>query len=173
MTADEAFSSISGSGDDFTRVVELCESLGDYCLIGGLAINAYVEPVYTMDADFVLAAAHLPRARQALTAAGFALEDHPHSLNALRAGSQLRIQFTKDARYADFPGRAEVREILGNRLRVAGLRDLVQAKTWACSDPQRRLSKRKKDELDLIRIAESFPEFLSLLPPVIRQQMGK
>ena len=171
MTASAAFDSISGSGDDFQQVVALCESLRDYCLIGGLAINCYVEPVYTMDADFALAAAHLDAVKQRLAALGFRLEDFPHSLNALRADSQLSIQFTKDERYAGFPARAEIRQTLGVSLRVAALPDLVQAKIWAWSDPQRRLSKRKKDELDLIRIAEKFPQFLGALPEPIRQQM--
>jgi hypothetical protein len=172
MTASSAFESISGSGDDLRQVVQLCELSQDYCLIGGLAINCYVEPVYTMDADFVLAAAHLPALRERLTALGFTLTDHAHSLNALRPGSQLHIQFTKDPRYAGFPGRAEVRETLGLRLRVAALADLVQAKVWAWSDPERRLSKRKKDELDLIRIAERYSEFVPQLPPAIREQLG-
>lgn len=87
MTARGAFESISGSGDDFAQVVTACESLRDYCLIGGLVINCFVEPVYTMDADFALAAAHLPVVRERLQASGFTVEDHPHSLNALRAGS--------------------------------------------------------------------------------------
>lgn len=172
MTDGEAFTAISGSGDDFAQVVALCEQLGDYCLIGGLAINAYVEPVYTMDADFVLTAAQLPRAETALRAAGFVLEDFPHSLNALRPGSQLRIQFTKDLRYSPFPGRAERRNVLGRSLRVATLADLVQGKVWAWSDPKRRLSKRKKDELDLIRIAEKFPAFVPKLPPEIQRQLA-
>jgi hypothetical protein len=102
MTASTVFGAISGSSDDFQQVVALCESLRDYCLIGGLAVNCYVEPVYTMDADFALAAAHLGPVKQRLAALGFEVEDHPHSLNALRPGSQLRIQFTKDARYAAF-----------------------------------------------------------------------
>jgi len=172
MTASAAFDSISGSGDDFQQVVALCESLHDYCLIGGLAINCYVEPVYTMDADFALAAAHLGPVKQRLAALGFKVEDHPHSLNALRAGSQLSIQFTKDERYAGFPARAELRETLGVHLRVACLADLVQAKTWAWSDPKRRLSKRKKDELDLIRVGEKYPEFIARLPEAIRHQLG-
>jgi hypothetical protein len=171
MTASAAFDSISGSGDAFQQVVALCESLRDYRLIGGLAINCYVEPVYTMDADFALAAAHLDPVSQQLTALDFRVEDHPHSLNALRAGSQLSIQFTKDARYAGFPARAEIRETLGVRLRVASLPDLVQAKIWAWSDPQGRLSKRKKDELDLIRVAERFPQFIPQLPEAIRKQL--
>ncbi len=98
-TDGKVFTAIAGSGDDFAQVVALCEQLGDYCLIGGLAINAYVEPVYTMDADFVLTSGQLPPAEAALRAAGFVLEDFPHSLIALRPGSQLRIQFTKDLRY--------------------------------------------------------------------------
>lgn len=170
MTASAAFQSISG-GDDFHQVVEVCESLRDYCLIGGLAINCYVEPVYTMDADFALAAAHLGAVKQQLTKLGFKVEDHEHSLNAVRPGSQLSIQFTKDERYAGFPARAEIRETLGLRLRVASLADLVQAKIWAWSDPERRLSKRKKDELDLIRVAEKYPQFVPQLPPAIRQQL--
>jgi hypothetical protein len=171
MTATDAFESISRSGDDFHQVVALCESLHDYCLIGGLAINCYVEPVYTMDADFVLAATHLATIKKRLVPLGFKVEDHPHSLNALRAGSQLSIQFTKDARYAEFPARSELRETLGVRLCVASLSDLVQAKIWAWSDPQRRLSKRKKDELDLIRIAEKYSQFISRLPELIRRQI--
>ncbi len=170
MTAATAFDLVSGSGDDLRQIVALCEALGDYCLIGGLAINCHVEPVYTMDADFALAMSHLTVARRRLRELGFSVEDQPHSLNALRADSQLRIQFTKDPRYAAFPARAEVRETLGVRLRVASLPDLLQAKIWAWSDPERRLSKRKKDELDLIRIAERHPRFIPQMPEAIRAQ---
>lgn len=172
MTASAAFESVSGSGDDLKRVVAVCESLRDYCLIGGLAINCYVEPVYTMDADFALAAAHLDTVRQRLLKLGFKVEDHEHSLNAIRSGSQLQIRFTKDPRYTAFPARAELRETIGLRLRVAALPDLVQAKIWAWNDPQRRLSKRKKDELDLIRIAEKYPQFVSQLPELIRRELS-
>jgi hypothetical protein len=171
MTAAMAFDQISGGGDDFRHVVMLCESVGDYCLIGGLAINCYVEPVYTLDADFALAATHFAAIRLRLRELSFTLEDQPHSLNAVRPGSQLRIQFTKDERYADFPKRALLRETLSVRLRVAALPDLVQAKIWAWSDPARRLSKRKKDELDLIRIAERFPQFIAQLPESIQRQL--
>lgn len=171
MTAAKAFESISGSGDDLQQVVAACNVLHDYCLIGGLAINCYVEPVYTMDAGFALAAAHLDVVKHRLVASGFRVEDHEHSLNALRPGSQLNIQFTKDARYAEFPSRAEVRETLGLRLRVAALADLVQAKIWAWADPKRRLSKRKKDELDLIRVAEKYPRFIWQLPEAIQRQL--
>jgi hypothetical protein len=49
-------------------------------------------------------------------------------------------------------------------VRVACLRDTVQGKLRACSDARRRLTKRKKDELDLIRLAEAWPEVRSMYP---------
>jgi hypothetical protein len=46
----------------------------------------------------------------------------------------------------------------------------VRGKIWAWSDEKRRLSKRKKDELDLIRILEAYPESRDLMPgEIIRQ----
>ena len=38
-----------GGASDFSRVIAVCESFGSYCLIGGLAVNCFVEPVYTPD----------------------------------------------------------------------------------------------------------------------------
>ena len=61
MTAAEAYElTTKGGATDFARLVSACESLGSYCLIGGLAVNCYVEPVYTLDADLVAIAASLP-----------------------------------------------------------------------------------------------------------------
>ena len=51
-----------GGATDFARLIAVCESIGSYCLIGGLAVNCYVEPVYTLDAGLVIIAANLPRA---------------------------------------------------------------------------------------------------------------
>jgi hypothetical protein len=46
---------LRGGGNDFQATVELLERLDvPWCLIGGLAVNAYAEPVYTADADFVI-----------------------------------------------------------------------------------------------------------------------
>ena len=52
---------------------------------------------------------------------------------------------------------------------VASLEDIFQGKLWASSDPSRRLSKRKKDELDLIRLAEAFPVLRAKLPLALRE----
>ena len=150
MTAVEAFELITqGGATDFARVIAACESFGPYCLIGGLAVNCYVEPVYTLDADLVMIAASLPALTADLREKGFKTEGHAHSVNATAAGSDLRIQFTTDQRYQAFLTRSVDAKVLGIRVRVASLGDVTQGKLWAYGDPRRRLSKRKKDELDL------------------------
>jgi hypothetical protein len=169
MTAQEVFElTTQGGATDFCDVVRLCKSLGPYCLIGGLAVNCYVEPVYTLDADLVLVPGALSELPSRLQAAGFAVETFPHSINGQRGSSQLRIQFTTDPRYGEFPARAREFVVLGETVAVASLEDVFQGKLWAWFDPARRLTKRKKDELDLLRLAESYPILRASLPPDIR-----
>jgi len=154
VTALEAYElTTKGAGTDFARVIAVCESFGPYCLIGGLAVNCYVEPVYTLDAHVVV-------------------EHHPHSVNLPAPGSELRIQFTIGERYQAFLERSNEREVLGVRARVACLEDVAHGKLWAYSDPQRRLSKRKKDELDLIRLAEAYPALKSFYPKDLLDQLA-
>ena len=156
MTALEAFElTTQGGGTDFVRLVKACESFGPYCLIGDLAVNCYVEPVYTLDADIVVT------------------DEHPHSLNGQAPESDLRIQFTTDGRYQAFLSRSVEAEVLGVRVRVASIEDVTQGKLWAYSDPQRRLSKRKKDELDLIRLAEAHPELKSAYPSALKEVIDR
>jgi len=126
------------------------------CLIGDLAVNCYVEPVYTLDMEIVVAPSTLPQLRACPA-----------------PQSQLRIQFTINERYQGFLRRFVEAEVLGVRAKVACLEDVTQGKLWAYGDSQRRLSKRKKDELDLIRPAESYPELRSLCPDELRQQLDR
>jgi hypothetical protein len=132
-----------------------------------------VEPVYTLDADIVMIASAVPRLSARLQDQGFRIEEHPDSVNALAPGSQLRIQFTTDERYQVFLARAVDAEVLGVRVKVACLEDVVQRKLWAYGDSRRRLSKRKKDELDLIRLAEAYPALRSTYPKELREQLDR
>jgi len=105
MTESEVFESVTGSGSsDFAVLVAILNSHGSWCLIGGLAVNCYAEPVYTLDADIVVVAAKLSAIREDLIAHGFLVEQFQHSLNAKMTGSDLRIQFSLDPRYQDFLG---------------------------------------------------------------------
>jgi len=148
VTAVEAYElTTQGGATDFARLIAACEAMGPYCVIGGLAVNCFVEPVYTLDANLVVIASSLATLAAQLREQGFKTEEHPHSLNATAPASQLRIQFTTDDRYQAFLYRAVEAEVLGVRVKIAGLGDVTQGKLWAYSDPRRRLSKRKKDEL--------------------------
>ncbi|MFN0101774.1 MAG: hypothetical protein ACKV2U_06740 [Bryobacteraceae bacterium] len=174
MTAVEAYElTTRGGATDFVRLITACESFGPYCLIGGLAVNCYVEPVYTLDADIVAIAASLPDLTTYLGDQGFKTERHPPSVNALAPGSELRIQFTTDERYQAFPIRSVEAEVLGIRVKVACLEDVTRGKLWAYGDPRRRLSKRKKDELDLIRLAETYPALKALYPNELQEQIDR
>ena len=161
-----------GGSTDFARLIGACESFGPYCLIDGVAVNCYVEPVYTLDAHIVAIAASLPELTAHLEAQGFKTEVHAHSVNALAPCSKLRIQFTTDERYQAFPARSVDANVLGIRVKVACRQDVTQAKLWAYGEPH-RLSKRKKDELDLIRLAEAYPELKSLYPSELREQLER
>lgn len=120
MTALEAYElTTQGGSTDFARLIRACETFGPYCLTGGLAVNCYVEPVYTLDADIVVVAAKLPDLRAHLDAQGFKTEMHAHSANALAPRSDLRIRFTTDERYQGFPARGVEAEVLGVRAKVA------------------------------------------------------
>ena len=172
MTATEIFESVThGGSSDFALLVRILDQHGRWCLVGGLAVNCYVEPVFTMDADIVVASLELSAIQAELIARGFFVEEHEHSVNAQMKGSQLRIQFTVDQRYQKFLADTKTMDVLGEQVPVASLENIVRGKIWAWSDPARRLSKRKKDELDLIRIAESYPELRDIMPPVIRGQL--
>jgi hypothetical protein len=172
MTAEEIYESVTNGGaSDFAQVVTILRRHGPWCLIGGLAVNCYVEPVYTVDADIVVVSQHLALISEELATAGFRLEQFAHSLNAKKAQGKLNIQFTQDDRYQSFIARAQSREVLGQSVPVADINDIVQGKVWAWTDEKRRVSKRKKDELDLIRIAEAYPQLRRKMPGEITSQL--
>jgi hypothetical protein len=172
MTAAEIYECVTNGGaSDFADVVAILNRYQPWCLIGGLAVNCYVEPVYTVDVDLIVVAANLSKIEAELKSAGFNVQRFAHSLNAQRAGSKLNAQFTTDERYQDFLNDTSERDILGMLVPVATLENIIRGKVWAWQDAERRLSKRKKDELDLIRIAESRPDLRHLIPAEIANQL--
>jgi hypothetical protein len=172
MTAAQIYESVTNGGaSDFGELVAILNRNTPWCLIGGLAVNCYVEPVYTVDIDLVVVAAKLAKIEAGLKEAGVTVERFAHSLNAQRPGSKLSAQFTVDERYQDFLKDATEREALGAQIPVAALENIIRDKVWARLDTQRPLSKRKKDELDLIRIAEAHPELRHLIPSEITKQL--
>ncbi len=134
-----------------------------YCVIGGQAVNAYVEPVVSLDLDLVVAVDQID-AVESMFKNSFRVERFPHSLNVSLAGSDLRVQIQTDPRYVDFVDHAVEREVLGLRLPVASLEDVLRGKIWAVQDPTRRASKRQKDLADIARLLEAYPYLRSQVP---------
>lgn len=146
------------------RVFELLDSHGiRYCVIGGQGVNAYVEPVVSLDLDLALASEEQPRI-EALLQPPLVVRRLPDSLNVSQPGSALRVHFQTDPRYADFVGRAAKRIVLGRELPVAAVDDVLRGKVWAAQDPERRASKRQKDLADIARLIEAFPELRAQVP---------
>lgn len=166
---------LNAAANDKADVVQaflhaLAELGVDYCVIGGFAVNAYVEPVVSLDLDVVIAAEDIDRVCDALEKE-FRIEQFDNCLSLTSSQSDIRIQVHTDGRYRDFLRKATVREVLGYQMRVAALADVLQGKIWAYSDTERRASKRQKDLADIFRIAESHPVLEEVLPLYVRQMM--
>jgi hypothetical protein len=144
-------------------IAVLGESGVRYCVIGGQGVNAFVEPVVSLDLDLAVATEDLASAEDALRKA-FRVERFPHSVNVSMAGSDLRVQLQIDPRYAAFVDGSAPREVLGLTLPVARVEDVLQGKVWAARDPGRRPSKRQKDLADISRLLEAYPELRGRVP---------
>jgi hypothetical protein len=141
-----------------------------YCVIGGQAVNAYVDPLVSLDLDLVVSVDQIERVRS-LAQSTFTIKTFPHSLNLSVTGSELRVQIQTDPRYFDFVDRASVREVLGIELPVASVEDVLKGKVWAAQDSERRASKRQKDLADIARLIEAYPHLRDQVPAEILNRL--
>jgi hypothetical protein len=142
-----------------------------YCVIGGQGVNAYAEPLVSLDLDLVIAVDQMDEAARLLESR-FTVERFPPSLNIAAAGSNLRVQIQTDPRYFPFVGRAARREVLGIDLPVASVEDVLQGKIWAASDDAHRPTKRRKDLLDIERVLENYPHLRERVPPTLLHKLS-
>ena len=173
MTGKEFLNSLAkGKSDILQQLLEILTGTGsDYCLIGGLAVNAYVEPVVSLDVDIVVAVDNIVTVASAASMQKMKVEEFPHSVNITGQESHLRIQIQTDPRYQCFIASATVKEILGYKMKVASLDNVLQGKVWAYMDDTRRRSKRQKDLADIFRIIETYPELTTKLPQKVKDQL--
>jgi hypothetical protein len=172
MQALELWKTVTMDGSGLLdRIVALLEQQRiRYCVIGGQAVNAYAEPLVSLDLDLVVAASDLERLG-GLLEREFEVRRFEHSLNVGLAGSDLRVQVQLDPRYAGFVDRAEVRPVLGLLMPVASMEDVLAGKIWAARDSERRASKRQKDLADIARLIEAHPELRSIVPRAILDRL--
>lgn len=165
MTKKEFINLISNGKEDvignFLKLLNDNEI--DYCVIGGLGVNAYVEPVVSLDLDIVIVADAI---EQLLKKAEkyFKIEQFPHSINLNSPKSDLRIQIQSDLRYQKFIPESVKMDVMGYDMKVAAVEDILTGKLWAYMDKERRKSKRQKDLADIFRIIEKYPELKKLIP---------
>ena len=173
MTGREFLNSIAnGKVDMLEQVLMMLRDTGTgYCVIGGFAVNAYAEPVVSLDLGLVVVSARIPELAEAAIVAGMKVEEFEYSVNLSIAGSDLRIQLQKDSRYQEFISRAEVHVVLGYELSVAAIEDVLAGKVWAYSDKTRRASKRQKDLADIMRLVETHPKLQASLPDEVSAQL--
>ncbi len=173
MTDKEFFKKIANGKDDFLQefVDILNKGKVSFCVIGGLGVNAYAEPVVSLDLDVVIVSEKidvlLPRLKKK-----FKLEEFANSINVAGKGSALRIQIQTDPRYQNFIRRAKVRNVLGYKLPVAAIEDIFQGKIWAATDETRRASKRQKDLADILRLIEAKPRLKESLPEDLKTRLS-
>jgi hypothetical protein len=175
MTGKEFFNSVAKDKSDMVRILLdiLAETGSRYCLIGGLAVNAYVEPVVSLDLDIVAAVEDVDAICEAAKKRGLKVEQFGHSVNITSKSSDLRVQLQEDPRYQKFVSGASDKNVLGYTMRVARVEDILQGKVWAYTDETRRKSKRQKDLADIFRIIEKFPRLEGSLPQSIREGLNK
>jgi hypothetical protein len=171
MTGKEFINAIANGETDIIQALLdiLKQTDSSYCLVGGLAVNAYVEPVVSLDLDVVVVARNVDLICDKALAQGFKVERFTHSINLSSAKSELRIQLQTDDRYQEFISRATKKNILGYDMQVAQIEDVLRGKIWAYQDERRRKSKRQKDLADIIRLVEEYPALMKKLPASIRK----
>ena len=141
-----------------------------FCVIGGQAVNAYAEPLVSLDLHLAVAVDQIDKVRE-LFEKHFVVKHFPHRLNVTIPGSDIRVQIQTDERYGSFVERSSIRPVLGMELPVAGVEDVLQGKVWAAMDSERRGSKRQKDLADIARLLENYPQYRSRVPQEILKRL--
>ena len=173
MTGKEFMNALANGKTDIVQLLlDLLKGTDSaYCVIGGLAVNAYAEPVVSLDLDLVVVADRIDVLCDRARSNGLKIQRFEHSINMAIADSDLRIQLQTDPRYQGFLSRAAQHDVLGYRMAVAAIEDVLQGKIWAYSDDQRRKSKRQKDLADIARLVEAQPSLAQHLPDALRREV--
>jgi hypothetical protein len=158
---------VADDSEFLDRLLAVFEATGvRFYVIGGQGVNACADPVVSLDLGLVVDLEDVEKAEAAL-ARNFKLETFPNSIGVSGPGSRSACNCKRINAIL-----AAVRDVLDHQLPVAEIRDVLQRKVWAASDPSRRTSKRPKDFADIARTLEVQPEFSEHVPVQIRERLG-
>lgn len=172
MTEKEFFNKVSNSKTDFLQefVNLLKEEKVSFCVIGGLGVNAYAEPVVTLDCDLVIASIGSDKVISEIKKR-WEVKEFKHSINVYSEKSDLRIQLQTAPELQKCLQNAMEKDILGYKLPVASIEDIFESKIASAIEPERRESKRRKDEADILRLIEVKKELKNMLPDELKKRL--
>ena len=127
QTESGAFSQRDGGAQPHVLKFEHFENHHIRFCTGRQAVNAYVEPLVSLDFDLAVVVDQIDELRK-LVHDNFASQEFANSLIVSSAGSNLRIQIHTDPRYGDFVSRSSAREVLRLPLPVATIEGVLQGK---------------------------------------------
>lgn len=109
MTGKECINSVAKGKSDIIQTLlnTLAETESDFCLMGALAVNAYGEPVGSLDLDIVATVRDVEAVARVAEKRGSTVEHFQHSVNLSSEASNFRIQIKTDPRSQEFIPRAQ------------------------------------------------------------------
>lgn len=172
MTAKEFLKKVTKGKVDFLQLFLdlLKKDKIPFCIIGGLAVNAYAEPVVSLYLDVIVVSEKLESLISKLKTT-CKVEVFPNSVNISCKESDLRIQIQTDPKYQTFIKRSSLKTVLGYKMPVASIEDIFTGKIWAAQDHTRRPSKRQKDMADILRLTETKKALADQLPKELKTQL--
>ena len=107
MNEREFTNKVTNSQEDFLQdFLDLLEERDmPFCVIGGLAVNAYAEPVVSLNLDLVVISDQMDELVGVL-GQRFSVQRFPHRINVSSPSSDLRIQIQTGPKYQGFIARA-------------------------------------------------------------------
>ncbi len=150
------------------RLIARLEAHGiRYCLVGGQAVNAYVEPVVSLDLDVAVATEQLELVERLLRQE-FVVEPFPHRLNVSAPGSALRVQIQIDPPVRTLRGPGDSSPRAGTPASGRPTRGPPRWQGLGGDGSGRRPSKRQKDLADIARLLEAYPALRERVPDPAR-----
>jgi len=132
MNGKKFMNTVANGKEDILQIfLDILENTqAAYCIVGGLAVNAYVEPVVSLDLDVVIELEDIDKVSKNAIEKDLKVERFEHRVNLTSSKSDLRIQIQTDSRYQEFLSRASSKEVLGYKMNVASIEDVLQGKIW-------------------------------------------
>lgn len=142
-----------------------------YCVIGGAAVSAFVEPMVSLDFDIVITNYQLGRF-ESLLASTFIVRRGSRLIEITAADSRLRVNVYTESRYTEFVDRAERRLVYDLNLPIARLEDAMSSRIWLFEDESKKGYLRLYALADITRLVESYPKLQSQVPTAAIQRLG-